>query len=375
VPIHLTAPGGAGTLARERIDEPLGVPAVVSIEETVDGERYVLGPSAGFAREAPPGGAPELEASPSFAGFYNRGLTLHETTEPPAPELRSLRVKIASPALGHTLSRDDVRRDRAYARVVARARALVPKLEGALAEALERAAREAAAGRDPRAYAGLLDAALAPPLRLDAARLALPLTDEVHGATTLPRCELAGRVLVAAGPSALTAALARAGRPVVRDVHPAIRAGLHGVAAADAASRFVLLHERPVPTDADRALCDAVLRGLAAAGARASRVALCRTEGASPPRAAVALAGDGEAAGRCLCSVEEAASWWRRWGAIDALLLVETSPLVERARERAAGDATQAGHLLARALLVEERGTLDATTSDRLLEAAVGDAS
>ena len=47
-----------------------------------------------------------------------------------------------------------------------------------------------------------------------------------------------------------------------------------------------------------------------------------------------------------------------------------TSPVVAAARARAAEAAVVAGHLLARALLVAERGAIDEGDNARLIEAA-----
>ncbi len=377
VPIHLTAPeaGAAGATQRDRIDRPIGVKAVVSIaagEAGEAGEVVVIGPSAGFVAE-PDADADDPELAASFVGFYNRGLTLHEATEAPTRGLVGLRVKIASRTIAHTLSRDDVRRDEAYARVVARAEALVPRLREALEEALGQAAEDVARGRDGRAFAGLLEAALATPLRLGAGEIVLPLTDRVDGLIAMPLVEITARldevgpaILCAAEPSRITGALARAGRPVVRADHPGIAAGILGIAAI-APDRLYAIADELAASAADDALCAATRRALASAGVQVSRVAVGAFEGAALAGAAVSVATRG---GPALLRVAAASRWWRRFGTIDRLLLVPTSPVVAAARARAAEDAVVAGHLLARALLVAERGAIDEGDNDRLIEAA-----
>lgn len=76
----------------------------------------VVGPAAGWQLLA---AAPDEDATPearsdSFAGFYNGGLTLYETTQLPLLRLQGLRFKVNSSRLQHTLSRDNVRHDSAF---------------------------------------------------------------------------------------------------------------------------------------------------------------------------------------------------------------------------------------------------------------------
>jgi hypothetical protein len=81
-------------------------------------------------------------------GFYNRGLTLHETTETPLPRVA---FKIDSPELEHTLTRDRVVEDAAHARLLTTvARLARHDLPAALAASLEVDLRAGgpAAGRD-----------------------------------------------------------------------------------------------------------------------------------------------------------------------------------------------------------------------------------
>src|SRR3990170_2628958 len=79
---------------------PFAVDAVFQVEHREEGTHVVAGP----ARTDPP-----------WAGFYNRGLTLLETQEPLVP---GITFKIASRYLEHTLTRDNVRRDRQFDRAM-----------------------------------------------------------------------------------------------------------------------------------------------------------------------------------------------------------------------------------------------------------------
>ncbi len=63
----------------------------------------------------------------SFAGFYNRGLTLHEQVGGQADDasvVPGIAFKVSSGRLAHTLTRDDVIRERSFDRVMAQVREL-----------------------------------------------------------------------------------------------------------------------------------------------------------------------------------------------------------------------------------------------------------
>lgn len=106
------------------VKEPLVVDAPFQVEHVEDGTHIIAGPS----RRAPP-----------VTGMYNRGLTLLETTEELLP---GVSLKIVSRYLEHTLTRDNVRRDRHFTRAMDLARALVkdkllPQLPAELKAAAE----------------------------------------------------------------------------------------------------------------------------------------------------------------------------------------------------------------------------------------------
>ena len=94
------------------------------------------------------------------AGDVRRGLTLLETHEELLP---GLSVKAVSSTLEHTLTRDNVRRDQAFARVVKKARELAkgPLLER-LPEELRRTAQDPTLGADWRALFAYAQRALPP---------------------------------------------------------------------------------------------------------------------------------------------------------------------------------------------------------------------
>jgi molecular chaperone HtpG len=109
------------------LKEPLTVDAPYQVEHREEGTHIVAGP----ARRAPP-----------LTGFYNRGLTLLESNE---PFIEGVTVKIVSRYLEHTLTRDNVRRDKHFAQAKKLAEALV---EGKLLAQLPAELEAAAARRD-----------------------------------------------------------------------------------------------------------------------------------------------------------------------------------------------------------------------------------
>lgn len=105
------------------VREPLTVDAPFQVEHVEDGTHIIAGPS---------------RTEPPVTGMYNRGLTLLETTEPLEP---GVTMKIVSRYLEHTLTRDNVRRDRHFSRAMSLAKDLVDgKLRAQLPAELSAAA-------------------------------------------------------------------------------------------------------------------------------------------------------------------------------------------------------------------------------------------
>lgn len=107
------------------VKEPLEVDAPFQVEHQEEGTHIIAGP----ARTEPP-----------VTGMYNRGLTLLETTE---DLIAGVTLKIVSRYLEHTLTRDDVRRDKHFSRAMDLAHALVkdqlvPRVSQELKAACER---------------------------------------------------------------------------------------------------------------------------------------------------------------------------------------------------------------------------------------------
>ncbi|MHB8879860.1 MAG: ATP-binding protein [Myxococcaceae bacterium] len=132
--------GGEPPGAPASLRQPFGVDAPFQVEYREEGTLIVAGP----ARTDPP-----------ECGLYNRGLTLLETSEPFFP---GVTFKIVSRYLEHTLTRDNVRRDRQFDRAMG----LVKKLiEGPMRQRLPEELQKAASARDEgKDYGALLSFAL-----------------------------------------------------------------------------------------------------------------------------------------------------------------------------------------------------------------------
>ncbi|XXX76478.1 ATP-binding protein [Sorangium sp. So ce134] len=367
----------------ERVDSPLSVAAPVSVTAVEEDTTFVVGPSAGAQHLPPPaGGEPAAEHGQSFAGFYNRGLTLFETADELFGGLSGVRFKVMSPHLQHTLSRDNVRRDDAFWEALARVRELVKgPLRRELAARLPRAAAGAAAGKGAAAaYAAMLEAALSPPTALDPDEIPFPLASPVAGdrARAGLRALAPGRepLLVAERADALTEAMAHGGLPVVLCNHPATVALLKRCFPAArvelAHAAYLLVREEPESARAaDAPLLQVVADALARARHGVARVSLCQIQGALRERGAILLPARERGGPERSChAARDVVRRAARFRSGHALYLNVDSDTVALARRRAAVDPVTAGNLLARALLVEAKGPLDPDDSDRLLDLA-----
>jgi molecular chaperone HtpG len=325
-----------------------------------------------------------LESGESFAGFYNRGLTLFETSDEVFQGLAELRFKVMSASLKHTLSRDNVRRDDAFERAVDRVRDLANKpLRQELRKQLREAAEEAARGHSMKRYVSLLEAASLAPLALPPDEVVLPLAHETEGSRTILLSVYRRHKppLATETPSALTRALARIGEPVLLLSSPFVDSFLAGcltpLPVAMAHQVYLLIDELGDDTlrPNDRTLCHAVRTALDEAGVGLTRIGIGKVVDGSGGAAdgdsrIVALSvPEGRSREPKLCKISDA-YWARRTGS--TLLLDADHAVVEAARQRAQSDPKIAGHLLARILLVEH-GDMGAKQSDGLLSLAARD--
>lgn len=203
VPIHFVAEvPEAGLSLAERIDRPLGLEgALLEVRGESDGGKLVA--VVGIGREG----------SEGEGAFFNHGLMLHRTER---PLLGRIWFQIQDSRLGHTLSREDVRRDEHYERALAFARRLVEEQLAAKArEELERAAEEVSAARFHALAAAIEEAEL--PMREGDWRLRL--VETLGGRRSLSLAAVSKRLWWSKERSAASRLLARANIPVAMFEH------------------------------------------------------------------------------------------------------------------------------------------------------------
>jgi molecular chaperone HtpG len=363
VPIAWLVDAEGAEPRRIRVDRALSVASSLAVDEKLEDMRIVVGAGGGETHE-------DAATTSTFAGFYNHGLTLYETSAP-FPRLAGVHFKVDSPALSHTLSRDNVRHDDAFSRALHRVHELV---DGALRrraiESLSEAAREP---ESHEAYPALLSAACTERLGLDADEIVVPLCHPLDGATytTADELEHGDMALYEDEPSAISAALAAMGRcvlladwplAVLETLATKIRCAIHPASAA-----FTLL--TPLPehglTGHERALLEAGGRMLREAGERAETLAFATSAGAPLQRASVAVTTIGEPV--LLAVGDRSRRWLRR---PSSWLLYRDHPMVDAACDVARRNPTAAAHLLVRHLLVELHGEVSRRDNDALLRAA-----
>jgi hypothetical protein len=365
-------------VASRRIDMPLSVPSSLYVQAHREKERFVVGPSVGTERFLTAGVAADdpAKTKSTFAGFYNRGLTLFETDEPLHPALTNVRLRVDSPNLRHTLSRDNVLRDRAFDRILAKARELVDKsLRRELTSRVARAASELAKSKPPHdtellaSYVAFLEAALSKPLDIPYDEILFPLAAPWKDSHVISLKQIMGQkgIYVVFEADDLSRALASAKIPVVLAPDPALhsmlalRAPLPGPMSPK--DNFVLVHELPEQkmTAADKALCLAMENHLLALGLQAGRVGIAHTAiGVESPCIRVQRPVRQISENLWLCPKDFAASGWRQSPPGGSLLLVATNEGVQLAREHAAKDTLLAAHILMRFLLLSRADTYGA---------------
>ena len=253
VPISLgVLDAASGRPARTaRADMPFDVRAVLSVRQKFDDMEIVVGPIAGSAR-LPPSGTHEDDPS-CFAGFYNRGLTLHETTAELRGGLADVRVKVNSPRLRHTLSRDDVRRDEPFLVALKRAERMVQMdlRAAALRELAREAAKIGALANEQRTeealqrLVDLAEVASMPPVHASTAELVMPLASPIQGDVAMSvskalglvgenlRASYEGLVFAATTTSDLTRVLAARQIPVFLTPREALHQAIFRVVGTD----------------------------------------------------------------------------------------------------------------------------------------------
>jgi hypothetical protein len=348
-PLHLRTEAIPAGDRDVRIDRPFDIDGAVTLTHRVDA-RTILA----------------LAVDPvASVAFYNRGILLHETTDTPLP---GVRWKVDAHELHHTVSRDNVRRDAAFARAHELAAALA---RGELSQNFVHAfaavaSRCAAAATRPAPDAALLGTlahlALAAPYKLKPAQVAWPLAHplaaapERFTATFTPGLLRHPERRYAPEPSALTAALARKDIAVVDIGHSPdalltlLRAHHQDDRVAPADARYLLarpLHENDLVPHAKRLL--AALRPLLPAlGLR--DVSLGTLDGYGRERAFALFANDPRSTEFLLDATKD-----KPFAIEDgrALLLHVTHPRVVLAVEAAQADPALAALALLRAVALD----------------------
>lgn len=373
--------------ATRRIDERLSVPSSLYVHAHREKEKFVVGPSSGTERFLTPGAAEDDPAhgKKTFAGFYNRGLTLFETEEALHPALANVRLRVDSPHLRHTLSRDNVLRDRSFERLIVKARELVDKsLRRELASRLARAARDLAKSGPPyepellASYAAFLEASLVPPLLLPFDQVMFPLAAPWKDAMTISLKEIMSQkgMYYVSAPNEYAHALAKAGMPVALAPDPSIQSmlALHvplpGLISPD--KEFVIVREVSDKDlqASDRALCLCLENHLLALGLHSGRVGIATIVGTvEAPCVRIQRPIRRIDDKSWLCPQAFADDGWTSARPNGPLMLVATNDAVHLAREHAAKDTFLAAHILMRLLLLC-RMDLHGTLSDGLFSIA-----
>ena len=350
VPIEVSWVPSEGSVQTTRIDRPLSIEnAIVQvIEQSADGQ---LTAAVGITAQLAP-----------YTGFFNHGLTLYESTD---AVFGRVAAKIQDSRLGHTLSRDNVRRDAAYDRAVALARDLASQK---LPRVLEAELRTAAEAGDLDRYGVLANAVIA-----SGAIIAwtFPLVAPIGERRSIAGTDLGGRVWMSPGGSRLSALVSASGTPVLDDAITDT-AGLAALISSQYGCRLAHLDAELTSvtaielSDADTALLELLRAALAAAGRPpTATMMLASLDGAR--REALAISGDKNADPSAPYALDYAATNHNPFTARfrkPPLVISSEHRFVAMART---GDPRLSASHLARAILLEYR-MLDVETSQRLLE-------
>lgn len=360
IPLRFAASvsGGGAPLREARIDRPFGLDALVSVEVASDDGRTRI--VAGLPHDGQ-----------AYLAFFNRGLLLHETS---ADVLGAVAVKILDSRLEHTLSRDNVRRDAHYERAMRLARRVVD--EELVARAREVLTEVAEGQRTEPRVDHLLSALARAELALSPSEVSVPLLHPRRGQRAVGARTLAKEGCFAAyGASAVTEALARAGRLVV-DL--SVAEGPPGYlrmvetlvgSSIDLAEDEITLASSVEASGSDGAMIDSMSRVLKAALREPASPRLVSLHGALAG-AGIFVAGDDELP--ALLTRDDAARDPFRRLRRPALWIDAGAPIVAAARRAAEREPALAGALLARAVLVAH-GSLDDELDDAWIAAAIAE--
>lgn len=333
------------------VREPLRVDAPFQVEYREEGTFIVAGP----ARTSPP-----------RCGLYNRGLTLLEVDEELVP---GVTFKILSRYLEHTLTRDNVRRDRHFERALSLVRRLADKpMRDRLQVELKAAAADPARRGD---HAALLRFAQGR-LPLEEVWLRTVTGQVVDGAALAAGCDRVGAVVVARAVTPLEEALEASGIPVLPgdgndEGVNAARILLGDVRYQVRAAGSIFAIGFPDGRPEAAALAEAVARFLGVAGAEVDEVHVGAVQGAGAADRALRLHGAGRPT-----RIKEARQPVFRASGPAVLYLNTADDAVASAVALAGRSPRLAGLLMARLLCVSE-GALGERIDRQLTESALGE--
>jgi hypothetical protein len=374
--IDLERPSPTG-LRKVRIDEPLGLVAPVVVEASEGSIRAWVGPAAGTDRID--GARKSLEGADVFAGYYNRGLTLFESSDA-RHVVAGVRFKVVSKALRHTLSRDAVVHDAELKRAIDLVKRTAGKpldehLTSTLAEAAQRASRDGVW----TSFDALLAAAWS---RIDKRRVVVPLVPEPTGkARVIDVAAVAasdeplyaahdadgvGRAIAARGTRVLRAPSDEGERErYANDLAAMTGKSVHFV--EELATKLLPRSAADLGGAADD-LAAALVTALRAAGSEIAEVRFAAIRGPGLGCASCLVPKDEKLPLVALASDLEA---FRELAPNrQALVLDANHAAVLRSVAIADDDQAVAAALLARLILLEQHGAISALSSDRLLELA-----
>lgn len=355
----------------ERIAESFGLEAELTLVHEEPGTSIAVG----FAPVADPRTTAwhildrehGATATRPLIGFYNRGLTLVETDHPPNQEmpLAGLSLRVKSRHLEHTLTRDNVRVDENYDKVVARVIELVrgPLRDKLIAHAEAQAAHhsgtEAPDPGAPDLAAALLYSRL-PGMLLHEHAERCPLIPTTDGGPISLRALRKQRAPTEEVPfahraSPLTALLAASGTHCVRDVGGSV-AHLRLREVAVTPIHVFYYTAAPVePEEIGAALCQRVHALLKVAKVRANRVALGAFDYPDSPVKGELFVRQEEAFG--LTKVGDAEATF--FGGARQIVVGARHPLVKSCIELATTRLALAAQLLAQAICAVEQSKLE----------------
>jgi molecular chaperone HtpG len=350
VPIEFTARVPGAEPVAMRIDRPLGLDgALVEAHGTTDDGKLVA--VVGVTATADP-----------YTGFFNHGLMLHETVE---PLLGCVSVKVQDSRLGHTLSRDNVRRDAHFTRALAFARSLVERELPAVAGTALRSASDAG---DATRWWQLVVALDEAKVELPKRAWCFPLVAPMGERRSIDADALGRRAWTSHRGSELASILAKTGVPVLQSDPKArdfLKALVNSVARCELRDvEHELTCVTPItPSDDDIALVAMLNEVLAIAYRAPSEIVLAKLSGAYGT--ALAITGDPAADRTQPHVVDRDQAVHNPFGRQRLPLVISTEHPLYRG---AFADDPRAGAVyLARVMLLQHR-LLDVVRSTAILE-------